>query len=195
MFLLNRTHFRWAARNTTNTMSLTSVKSFCSWRAEEQSTKGTRVVKVAINWNVIWNIEETVTVVITLEHQMSKRFTRGSVSWYDVHMILSKHYTRHGHIELETIKSEAIAMWEAFREQVLLLWSSSYFDIYFEGLYEVPHVQVILGSANTPCTCWNRWGLRQAEPSLAAATHEQGLLGNVGHRWAGCEPYRSYSWV
>lgn len=33
--------------------SLTSVKSFFSWRADEQSTKGTRVVKVAMNWKVI----------------------------------------------------------------------------------------------------------------------------------------------
>lgn len=33
--------------------SPTSVKSFFSWRADEQSTKGTKVVKVAMNWNVI----------------------------------------------------------------------------------------------------------------------------------------------
>lgn len=32
---------------------LTSVKSILSWRIDEQSTKGTRVTNVAMNWNVI----------------------------------------------------------------------------------------------------------------------------------------------
>lgn len=33
---------------------LTSDKSVLSWRMDEQSTKGTRVTKVAMNWNVIY---------------------------------------------------------------------------------------------------------------------------------------------
>lgn len=32
---------------------LTSVRSILSWRMDEQSTKGTRVTNVAMNWNVI----------------------------------------------------------------------------------------------------------------------------------------------
>lgn len=42
----------------------TSDKSVLSWRTDEQSTKGTRVTKVAINWNVIcWHRNQHIAEV------------------------------------------------------------------------------------------------------------------------------------
>lgn len=39
---------------------LTCVRSFLVWRAAEQSTNGTRVTKVANNWNVIWKNKKNI---------------------------------------------------------------------------------------------------------------------------------------
>lgn len=48
--------------------------------------------------------------MIIQEFPVNKGFSERSVSRYDVHIIVSKHYTCHGHIELAAVKSVEIAM-------------------------------------------------------------------------------------
>lgn len=53
---------------------LTSVKSVLSCRADEQSTKGTRVTNVAINWNVIYmKRNEVQRIRLEEKHKKIKR--------------------------------------------------------------------------------------------------------------------------
>lgn len=55
----------WRKKGEKKEAKITSVKSVLSCRADEQSTKGTRVTNVAMNWNVIYTDRDNVQIRCT----------------------------------------------------------------------------------------------------------------------------------